>query len=710
MSASTPLPSPTRQLVRDEVATWMFVARTLLALFVAGWVSMRLQMEQPATAMMTTIIVMNRQSGMVLAKSFYRAIGTVIGACMALLLMGLFPQQREPLLLATALWLGLCAGGATLFRNFKSYAFVLSGYTAAIILLPAIDQPTHVFNTAVARVGEVLLGLLVSAVISDTVFPTKLREELRSTARDQFRDFIAFVRDSVGGGIARDAMEKAHLRFVRDAVTLEDLRSSVVFEDAETRARSAMLLLFNQRFMAVSTSFQSLHHLPNRLLRGPSQPVAEAVFALYRPLAEALQPQAGGDVEGAMLLPRVDAYLHRLGADARQMREQFSDPARCEEFDTANALLHRFVGELRAYIEIAAHLAQPGARSGSVENIRFTRGNDLAGASITVLRAVLVMLVLGGFWILTAWPSGGQAMLIATIFCGLFGASAQPAAASRAILMGFLIGAPVGFAMNFFVLPWLDGFPMLVMAMLPFCIPGLVASTFPRTAASGTGYMMALISMTAISNPMHFDPALYVNSALAQIVGAGFSVAAFQLAPSAIGTRWMRQRQLAALRRQVAIAAHAPLAGLRHRFESVNRDLFTQIVASTQPGSDDSRGLLAWALAVNETGRALIALRHDAVELRLAPSTSAAIGDVLVAIGRLFESPAADRFAVARKHVQEAINVVHAQSADVPRTRRLLQHLHLLRIGLTDADSALAIYLSPAQPEGNAIQRGPHAV
>src|SRR5262249_7886533 len=156
-----------------------------------------------------------------------------------------------------------CAGGALLYRNFTSYGFVLAGYTASIVALPSIDAPLGAFDAAIARISEVLLGILVAGVVSDTVFPSRMRDALRRAAYDQFNHFMEFVRGSTGGVIAREAMEQAHLRFVREALALEDLRSSVIFEDVDARARSSRLQLFNQRFMAASTSFQSLHHLIN---------------------------------------------------------------------------------------------------------------------------------------------------------------------------------------------------------------------------------------------------------------------------------------------------------------------------------------------------------------------------------------------------------------------------------------------------------------
>ncbi len=52
------------------------MGKSLLAIYLAAWLAMWLQPEQPATTMITVAIVIHPRSGMVLAKSFYRVIGT----------------------------------------------------------------------------------------------------------------------------------------------------------------------------------------------------------------------------------------------------------------------------------------------------------------------------------------------------------------------------------------------------------------------------------------------------------------------------------------------------------------------------------------------------------------------------------------------------------------------------------------------------------
>ncbi|MET4675396.1 MULTISPECIES: FUSC family protein [unclassified Luteibacter] len=683
----------TRQVVvetlREEVDVWLFVGKTLLAFFLTGWLAMRLALPAPSTAMLTTIIVANRQSGMVLAKSFYRAIGTLTGAAAAIVIVAAFPQTRDLFLLSLSVWIGVCAGGATLYRNFKSYAFVLAGYTAAIVAIPVIDNPPGVFDSSWARISEVLLGLMVSGVVNDVVFPSRMRDVLRRAAREQFAHFVGFVRDSTAGAIARDTMENAHLRFVRAAVTLEDLRSSVIFEDAEARARSSHLRLFNQRFMAASTSFQSLHHLINRLKRARRDTTAQALMRLYMPIGDALDAPIEAGAAARVLLPRLLAARDTMRTTTPAQRAALADPQDIRDFDTGASLLARFVDELYDYVDTAASLQAPRVSAGAAERVRFDRGNDFLGAGLATFRTTLTMLVLGAFWVASAWPLGSSAMLLATVFAGLFATTPNPTRVTWQVMLGYLSGMVLGFICEFFVLTRLDGYGLLVVGVAPFLAVGLVLMMTRRFASYGLGWAMGFAYILTLKNVQVYDPAHFINDAIAQVVGLGAAAVSFVVIPPAIGSAWLRRRQLTRLRGQVALAAEAPLPGLRHRFESVNHDLVSQVVAQTEPGSADSRTLIAWALAVHETGRALIELRHDIARRYVPAALHPYLQDTLRTLARFYEKPDADGYLLARDAVATAIAGVSEHAG----TQHLLAHLHLVRMALLDGESVLAAYM-----------------
>ncbi|MET0503812.1 MAG: FUSC family protein, partial [Luteibacter sp.] len=527
---------------------------------------------------------------------------------------------------------------------------------------------------------------------NDIVFPSRMRDVLRRAAREQFASFVGFVRDSTGGSIARDTMEKAHLRFVRAAVTLEDLRSSVIFEDAEARARSNHLRLFNQRFMAASTSFQSLHHLINRLKRAHRDLTADTLVRLYAPIGAALDAPIEAGAAARVLLPRLVTARETMRANAPSLRATLSDPQDVRDFDTGASLLARFVDELHDYVDAAASLQAPRIVAGSAERVRFDRGNDFLGAGLATFRTTLTMLVLGAFWIGSAWPMGSSAMLLATVFAGLFATTPNPTRVTWQVMLGYLSGMAAGFVCEFFILTQLDGYGLLVIGVAPFLAVGLVMMMTQRLAFYGLGWAMGFAYILTLKNVQVYDPAHFINDAIAQVVGLGAAAVSFVVIPPAIGSAWLRRRQLARLRGQVALAAEAPLPGLRHRFESVNHDLVSQVVAQTEPGSADSRALIAWALAVHETGRALIELRHDMARGNLPDALRPYLADALRTLARFYEKPDAAGYLLARDAVATAIAGVGEHEG----ARHLLEHLHLVRMALLDGESVLAAYMPQA--------------
>lgn len=142
------MPITLQALLAPNMRAVQFALKTLLGGGLALWLALRWGLEQPAWALMTAFIVAQPLSGMVVQKGLARLLGTLVGTVMSVLFIGLFAQTPWLFLLALALWLALCTACSTLLRSAWAYAFVLAGYTVAIIALPAVDHPLLVFDQA----------------------------------------------------------------------------------------------------------------------------------------------------------------------------------------------------------------------------------------------------------------------------------------------------------------------------------------------------------------------------------------------------------------------------------------------------------------------------------------------------------------------------------------------------------------------------------
>src|SRR5699024_7752791 len=138
----------------------------------------------------------------------------------------------------------------------------------------------------------------------------------------------------------------------------------------------------------------------------------------------------------------------------------------------------------------------------------------------------------------------------------------------------------------------------------------------------------------------------------------------------------------------VTQARHGPLTSARQRLERASRALFTRILGYTGEGSSESRHLLAWAISVHETGRAIIELRRDMPHA--GEALRARIGHVIDALAALYEAPGRRRYADARRRLVAAL-----REAGEAGNAGVLRHLHLLRLALLDRGSVLARYMRP---------------
>ncbi|CAJ4128645.1 fusaric acid resistance protein [Burkholderia pseudomallei] len=690
---------------RTDGAAWLYLAKALAAAFLALGVSMVLDLPAPKTAMTTVFIVMQPQSGAVFAKSFYRLIGTFVGLTATLALVGLFPQQPVLFLLAVALWVAACTAGAARNRNFRSYGFLLAGYTAALIGLPASQAPNGAFMTAMTRVSEISVGILSAGIVSALIFPQYTGEQMRTTVRRRFGAFVDYVAAALAGALDRSKIESVHTRFVADVVGFEAARSMAVFENPDTRMRSGRLSRLNSEFMTASSRFHSLHQLMNRLHATSAQAV-DALEPYFREIAPLLsndgdhvRTSADAARAAEQLLAYRDALPRRIRATRAEHETQPAFPLL--DFDTASELLYRFITDLHAYAATYASLAaSTHARERWIE--RYEPRTNATAALIAGIRTASVMLLLSVFWIYSAWPSGVMLVLNAAAVCALASSSPQPTRMAAQMALGTAFAVATGFVLMFGVYPHIDGFVLLCAALAPFLAPGVLMSLKPKYAGCGAGYLIFFCTLAGPENLTHYDPIGFMNDALALVLSMIVSAIAFAVLfpPSA---PWLKKRLFADLRHQAVAACHARLPGLRTRFESGARDLMFQAHGLSADQPDAQRDALRWMFAVLETGNAVIDLRHELAALPRDPRYAATmpwrrkIEAARDALAALFDKPAPARFDAALAAAVDAIAATQqALVAFAPpreerhQMQRILSQLHFVRTALLDPESPLA--------------------
>lgn len=692
---------------RSDGVTWIYIFKVLLAAFATLWLAMRLELPQPRTAMITVFIVMQLQSGHVFAKSFYRLLGTIAGSAVTVVLIALFAQNTELFLPSLALWVGICSTGAMRCRNFRAYGFVLAGYTAAMVGLPALSHPDGAFMAAVWRVLEIALGILVSTAVSAVILPQSASASMRNALYQRFGFFAQFVVCGLRGESAREQFEASNVRFIAEAVGLESLRSVTAFEDPHMRRRNGRVSRLNSEFMAVTTRFNALHQLLERIRERGHRQVVAAIEPGLHALAQVLDAFCGRaltDHDAAQLAERMALYKDELPAHVRRLRGLFEQSQPSEDdlldFHTAFELLYRFVEELHSYAQTHASLAEHRhARERWDEPYR-SQTNWLACAAAGI-RGAVVLLLLGSYWIATAWPSGATMTLVAAATVGLSAASPNPRRMSFQMACGTLLGALAGFYTTFFVLPWIDGFALLCLTLSPVLVLGAFLASRPRFVGYGLGLLIFFSMGSVPGNLTQYDPYAFINDYIGMIVGMLFCAAAgaIILPPN---SRWLWQRMEQDLRSLVVFAISGKLRGLGSAFESRTRDLLHQAYGLAAGQPQVQRNLLRWMFVVMEVGHAIIELRREQALLPVHPAYAEwqpwrqsirVMGRALI---RLFIQPQRANLQRALAAVDQAIYQVKttdepfARHFDTSALRRVQSYLHFIRSSLLDRQSPLA--------------------
>jgi uncharacterized membrane protein YccC len=411
--------------------------------------------------------------------------------------------------------------------------------------------------------------------------------------------------------------------------------------------------------------------------------------------------------DAAHAAAQLEAYKAELPKRVRATRAQLEAYPETPllDFDTGAELLYRFIDDLHAYAATYASLAvDTHERERWIE--RYEPKTNALAAGVAGVRAAIVMMALGAFWIATAWPSGSTLTLNAAAICALASSSPNPKRTAFQMAAGTLAATVMGMIAVYGVFPHIDGFPLLCAALTPFLLLGVFMTTRPALAGYGVGYCIFFCFLAGPDNLTHYDPTGFINDAIALVLSMLVSAIAFAvLLPT--DAPWLRRLLLADLRREVVAGCRARLSGLvagfgsrlATRFESRTRDLFSQINALAANRPDVQRDALQWLFAVLEVGHAVIDLREELAALGGESSHAPwrrSTATTLDAVARLFDKPNAERFSAALASTSQAIEQLQQQlDAQRPprderhRLQRILSHLHFIRTALLDPQSPL---------------------
>lgn len=655
-------------LTQPTRSDWIFALRTVSAGLIALLAAYALKLDHPQWAMMTVFIVAQPVAGMVLAKGFYRLLGTLVGGVAAIGITTVFGTNPWVLVTVLAVWIGICTFVSSLLRNPEAYGAALAGYTAMIIGLPAFGQPHLVVDLAVARCAEIVLGIVCAGLTSRLILPKLASDAIVSRLKRCILDLASYAGGAFSGGDPA-TLSTLHRKLITDAQTLGEMRAYARLEAPSFAPRAHPVRRTIGQLLSALSAARALHSHA-----APKNAALIPVRSELQSLVSELATKPGALDDTALWVARLDA----ISGNARQMPDASIDQGDdrvgtitrltiAADFAEALKQVLRGLDALRAP---ATRLAR-GSRQPALVVHR-----DYAGASRNALRAALATLLVAAFWLTTKWSEAAGTVILVAVVSSLFAARPDPVQVAWGFFKGTLLALPFAFLVGQIALPALPGFGWFMLFVVPILVPTALAMANPRYVGVATAFAINFLAFLSPHQAMTYDPVPFFAGSASILVGILLAIGVFIVVLPA--DPWLAANRIVrAMREDLARLCLHERVPRRSAFESLAYDRINQLMPLVQNAGQKGDAVLGGGVAAVTVGLEVLRLR-DASQSHAIPSeTALSIANFLRGLARelLFRAPGdpqTSTIAVARQYA--------ANIAERNGTGELLQIAASLRI------------------------------
>lgn len=498
---------------------WAFSGKTFLAAMLALYIALLFDLPRPYWAMTTVYVVANPLTGATVSKALYRTLGTLLGACAAVVMVPLLVNAPELLVLAVASWAGCLLYASMLDRTPRSYIFMLAGYTLPLIALPTVMAPETIFDVAVARSEEIIVGIVCASVVGAVVFPLSAGPVVGARVSQWLRDAGSWAEEILLGE-PRPSAPLARQRLAAGITELDMLISQLSHDD-RTRGTRRWAAELRGRLLLLLPVLSSLADRLHALHLEPGEKSAELV-ALSERIAAWISTETEPD----------ESAVERFHADL-----QAQEPSRAAMHQWQAMMQASLVARLRELVDLWQDCLTLQRKIATAETdpvwkpalrhrpaLAKARHYDHGLMLFSAVSAVSASFVAGMLWILSGWSGGAYFMAITTVACCFFGTLDQPAVPMRIMLTFFAVSQLVAGFFLFGIFPRIHDFELLVLVLAP---PFIIGGSFlPRPELALMMMMLMVNSMAtlALQGRYNMDFSVFVNEGLAVLGGVMFAL------------------------------------------------------------------------------------------------------------------------------------------------------------------------------------------
>lgn len=511
--SSTPILSMLREW--QGKPQWLFSIKVFGAAMLSLYVALALGLDHPYWAMATVYLVSNPLDGATRSKSAYRIAGTVLGAAAAVVVVP--PLVNEPLALmaAISLWTAALLYMSQMERGPRSYVYLLAAFTLPIVALPTVTDPITVFDVALVRVEETVIGIVCASVVATLVFPTRVATVLRAQSQTWLSDAALWVTDMLSDDPRNVVRHDSRNRLAANISAIGYLIEHLSYEADSPAAVAGARALHERMTMLLPVLLglaQVVHALREHSAGVPPALAARmaAVGTWVRAEASAKRHDSGGAQGAASTHASAPGWHTGLVTAAKRHLDTLADL-----WEDCLFLQRRIGDDTPAVsVPLLRYQGEPAARVYHHDHLLLLFQAASAG---------LAVFCVGEFWIVSGWENGAGPVGLAASTISLLSAVDQPRKVAWRFVSWSAVCLLVVWFYLFVVLPLAHDFEALVALLaIPYIVIGALI------VRPGFNLYAVLLSVNAVTfanvqtlYDARFDDLF--NSSLAIFAGMSFA-------------------------------------------------------------------------------------------------------------------------------------------------------------------------------------------
>lgn len=506
----------------------IFACKTFVAGMLALFISFELDLINPMWSIGTVMIIANPYSGMVSSKCVYRLIGTVAGAVIALLLTPHFINTPWLFTVILSLWVGFALYVSLLDRTPRSYVFMLAGYSTAMIVYNAITyiDTYNIFDIAVARVLEISVGVISSAVVSATFFPVHVGAMIKQRVNKTLNDLEATFEKLIAVEETPENYTQILSVITRDASDIHALAVHLAYEKGELKGMTKPLQemlhqvsLVVANLVALSQRVKQLEHLHLVNLVSHLDMIRQHTLTFLK--------------QEKSLVP---ADLQTLPIGFEEDFAELISKATSEQEVVLAALkmdVRHFIANILA-VKLLWQQIQQGNKEIPIEITAITTKypslhRDHGIAIRGGISAVLITFIVTAAWILSGWKAGFMMAQMGAITACILTALDNPVPVLRIFIWGSIVSAGLVFLYAFGIFPHVTHFWQLALVLFPVFL--VAVTMMANQMLMPVGMVLGINTMMGLNlhNKYSIDAVSYLDSSFAMVLGVLVSLIVIDL-------------------------------------------------------------------------------------------------------------------------------------------------------------------------------------